>query len=389
MRDRILIISASFLRSLATGFIGVSLAIYLSKHNFSVERIGIIVSAGLFGATVASLFTTYFADAFGRRRALIFLSLIAAFGGLVFSLSHSYGVLIAASFVGMLNGMGCDRGSLLIIETAILPKTASDFNRTLVFAWYTALQDAGLAIGGLALAMADHISLRTLLIFYSTAFIISGGIYLFLSPSIEVPRERTLRRISRKSRKTIVKISVLFFIDAIAGGFLATALLSYFFHEKFSASATAIGILFFLARLLNALSHFGAAWLARRIGLINTMVFTHIPSSIVLATVVFTPVFFVAAFLFLLREALVEMDVPTRQSYVMAVVEPHERTFASGVTNIVRMCGWAVAPMFAGLFMAKISIITPVLIGALLKIGYDILLYVWFHQTKPPEEINV
>jgi predicted MFS family arabinose efflux permease len=147
-----------------------------------------------------------------------------------------------------------------------------------------------------------------------------------------------------------------------------------------------LGPLFFGARLANALSHLAAAWLARRIGLVNTMVFTHVPSSLLLVTVAYAPSFPVAAALFLLREGLVEMDVPTRQSYVMAMVRPEERTFASGVTNLVRMGAWAVAPSFAGLFMSGLSLATPLYAGAGLKLAYDVLLFFSFRRLKPPEE---
>jgi predicted MFS family arabinose efflux permease len=182
------------------------------------------------------------------------------------------------------------------------------------------------------------------------------------------------------------KISSLFGVDSLAGGFLTTALLAVFFYEQFGVSEAAIGLLFFGARVLNAVSHLGAAWLASRIGLVNTMVFTHIPSSLLLMTVPFSPTFPVAAALFLVREGLVEMDVPTRQSYVMAVVRAEERTFASGVTHLVRLVGWATAPAFAGLLMRGLSVGAPLFVGAAMKIAYDVLLYAAFRKQRPPEE---
>ncbi|MGH8453512.1 MAG: MFS transporter, partial [Nevskiales bacterium] len=166
-------------------------------------------------------------------------------------------------------------------------------------------------------------------------------------------------------------------------------LVAYWFFQRFGAGEETMGLLFFGARGLNALSHFGAAWLAARIGLVNTMVFTHIPSSLLLATVAFAPNFTLAAILFLLREGLVEMDVPTRQSYVMAVVRPEERTFASGVTHLVRLAAWAVAPAFAGLLMQGGSLALPLIIGAAMKIAYDLMLYAAFRNMKPPEERSV
>ena len=210
--------------------------------------------------------------------------------------------------------------------------------------------------------------------------------YSRLSRAIESGHVETRRRVTPQSRRTLAKISGLFAIDSVAGGFLTTALLAYFFYERFGVDASEIGVLFFIARLANAGSHFAAAWLARRIGLVNTMVFTHIPSSVLLLTVPFMPNFETAAILFLLRESLVEMDVPTRQSYVMAVVRPEERTVASGVTHLVRLAGWAVAPAFAGMLMATRSLALPIYVGAAMKIFYDLALWRAFRNVRPPEE---
>ncbi|MGH8562056.1 MAG: MFS transporter, partial [Nevskiales bacterium] len=196
-------------------------------------------------------------------------------------------------------------------------------------------------------------------------------------------------RITPQTRKTLWKISSLFAVDSLAGGFLTAALLALFFYERFGVGIATVGLLFFAARAAHAGSHLAAAWLARRIGLVNTMVFTHIPSSLLLATVAFAPNFTLAAILFLLREGLVEMDVPTRQSYVMAVVRPEERTFASGVTHLVRLAAWAVAPAFAGLLMQGGSLALPLIIGAAMKIAYDLMLYAAFRNMKPPEERSV
>jgi sugar phosphate permease len=210
--------------------------------------------------------------------------------------------------------------------------------------------------------------------------------YARLSPAIETRRVQLATRVTPATRSTLAKICGLFAIDAVAGGFLTTALLSFFFYERFGVDLAAIGVLFFIARVANAFSHLGAAWLAKRIGLVNTMVFTHIPSSILLLTVPFMPNFTTAAILFLLRESLVEMDVPTRQSYVMAVVRPEERTFASGVTHLVRLAGWAFAPAFAGMLMSGASLAVPLYIGAGMKIFYDLALWRAFRGVAPPEE---
>ena len=182
------------------------------------------------------------------------------------------------------------------------------------------------------------------------------------------------------------RIAFLFLIDAIGGGFLGSALLSYFFAQQFAVSAATLALLFAAGRSLAAFSHLGAAWLAARIGLVNTMVWTHVPSSLILFTIGVAPDFTIAAVLFLVREALNEMDVPTRQSYVMAVVQPEERLATAGVTNLVRACGWAIAPVFAGLLMQTGSLAAPLYCGASLKILYDVLLWRDFRRLKPPEE---
>ncbi|MGH8529377.1 MAG: MFS transporter [Nevskiales bacterium] len=396
MSDRLVLYVAAFLRALATGMIGVLIGIYLAKRGFEPGETGIVVSAGLAGAAVAAVIVTFAGDRIGRKRSLLALSLIGAAGGIAVATSASFTVVLAAAFAGMINGMGRDRGAALILDQAILPATVSDAERTRVFAWYNVLQDIGHAIGGLAaglpallngLAGWDEISaLHTAVLVYAGLLAGTALIYGGLSAATETRREIRPARVSPQTRRTLWKISSLFALDSLAGGFLTAALLAFFFYERFGVSIATVGALFFAARIANAGSHLAAAWLARRIGLVNTMVFTHIPSSLLLASVAFAPNFTVAAILFLLREGLVEMDVPTRQSYVMAVVRPEERSFASGVTHLVRLGAWAVAPAFAGLLMQGTSLAMPLLIGAGMKIAYDLLLYIAFRQQKPPEE---
>ncbi len=297
----------------------------------------------------------------------------------------------------MLNGMGRDRGAALVIEQAMLPSTTTPAERTQVFAWYNVAQDIGHALGSLlaglstllvAWNVADSLGAhRATMLVAAVLTLAPLPLYLGLGESVEAPSSGAVRRrLSPESRSLLVRISALFAVDSLAGGLLATSLLSWFFFERFGASEATIGALFFGARLLNAVSHLGAAWLARRIGLVNTMVFTHIPSSLLLVTVAYAPTFPIAAALFLLREGLVEMDVPTRQSYVLAVVRPEEATVASGVTSLVRMAAWAVGPAVAGVFMQSASLMTPLVVGAAMKIGYDVLLWRAFRAVRPPEE---
>ena len=395
-RDRRVIYAAAFLRALATGMVGVLIGIYLAKLDFDPGAIGTVVAAGLGGAALAALAVTLAGDRMGHRRTQIVLSLLGAAGGLVAVTASEWGVIAAAAFVGMLNGMGRDRGPSLIIDQAILPATTTDAGRTTAFAWYNVLQDAGHAIGGLlavlpallrtGFGLEEMVAFRFTLVGYAGVLLATAVVYAGLSSAIERPRAEARVRVSSQSRRMLWKISSLFAVDSLAGGFLTSALLAFFFYERFGAGEAAVGLLFFGARLANAGSHLGAAWLAKRIGLVNTMVFTHIPSSLLLLTVPFAPNFLAAALIFLVREGLVEMDVPTRQSYVMAVVRPEERTFASGVTHLVRLGSWAVAPAFAGLLMRTFALGAPLFVGAGMKIGYDLLLYAAFRRHRPPEE---
>src|SRR6266850_1990793 len=316
----------------------------------------------------AALVVTLIGDDMGRKRSLLVLSLLAACGGLGFALTAHPFAAGAAAFLGMVNGMGRDRGASLILDQVILPATVDDAGRTQAFAWYNVLQDIGHALGALlaglpallrSLGVADIASFRAGVGVYAVLMLVTAGLYLGLSPRVERPLGLPKTKVSPETRRVLWRI-------AVGEGIL--------------------GPLFFGARIFNAVSHLGAAWLSRRIGLVNTMVFTHVPSSLLLVTVAFAPTFPVAAILFLLREGLVEMDVPTRQSYVMAVVRPEERTLASGVTHLVRVGAWAVAPAFAGWFMGGLSLMTPLVIGSCMKVVYDILLYAAFRRTRLPEE---
>lgn len=391
--DNRLIYTAAFLRALATGMAGVLLGLHLGRLGFDAALLGVTISAGLVGATLALLLVSLRGDRLGRRRMLAMLALLGAGGGLILALAPGGAVvpIVAAAFLGMVNGMGRDRGAALVLEQAILPATTGDAGRTGVFARYNMAMDVGHALGALLAALPallgdDAAAYRGAFLLYAVLMAAGAPLYLRLSTAAEAPARTEHVVLSPQSRRILWRISALFAIDSIAGGFLGSALLSWFFFERFAVSATWIAALFFAARVLNAFSHLAAAWLASRIGLVNTMVFTHIPSSLLLASVTFAPNFPVAAFLFLLREGLVEMDVPTRQSYVMAMVAPEERTFASGVTHLVRIGGWAVAPAFAGWLMQAVTLGVPLFIGAGMKIAYDLLLWREFRAIKPPEE---
>jgi MFS family permease len=399
-RDALLIYAAGFVRAAAVSLVGVTLAIHLADVGFSATEIGLLIGVGLAGSSVATVIVSLRGDAWGRQRVLIALAFLSASGYLALAAGATVAALVPFAFFGMLNGMGRDRGAASALDQAILPETVPDDRRTWALAWYNLVLDGGHALGALA-ATIPTILMRTTPLGSQAAHQLTflgctGGMllcvvpYLALSRGIEVGSgaSAALPRppVDPGSRRVITRLALLFGLDSIGGGFLNSALIAYWFFRQYGTSEADLALLFFAARVLNALSHVAAAWLARRLGLLNTMVWTHLPSSVFLIVAPASPNAALAAALFLAREALVEMDVPTRQSYVMAVVKPTERTFASGVTNVTRNVAWAIGPSFAGLIMQHVALAGPLVIGGVLKIGYDLLLYRAFRHVRPPEE---
>lgn len=397
-RDARLIYGAAFVRSATVSLVGVTLAIHLADLGFTATQIGLLIGVGLAGSSLATVVVSVRGDTWGRRRVLVGLTLLSAMGYVALAAFTSATALVPLALVGMLNGMGRDRGATSALEQAILPETVPDNRRTWALAWYNVVLDCGHAIGALG-AVAPTIVMGALALGPTVAHQLTYGLcggamllcivpYLGLTGHIEVATVPASRRppIEARSRRVITRLALLFGLDSIGGGFLNAALISYWFFRQYGTSEADLAILFFAARVLNAVSHVGAAWLARRIGLLNTMVWTHLPSSLLLIAAPAAPTAPIAATLFLAREALVEMDVPTRQSYVMAVVRPTERALASGVTNVTRNVAWAVGPSFAGVVMQHVALAGPLVIGGALKIVYDLLLYRAFRNVRPPEE---
>jgi MFS family permease len=426
-RDAALIGVAAFVRSTTIGVTGVTLAIYLAALGLTATAVGVIVGAGLAGAATATLAQSVCADRIGRRRTLIALAILTSLGFVAIALTRTSGLMTLApiAFFGMLNGMGRDRGAAAALDQAILPGTTSEDRRTWMLAWYNLSLDAGHALGALGgaapsvlsrlLGMSALDSHRVTFLVCAGAVAASIACYALLTESVELkhrtevlchtrpaqaetPVEQNFSSVhhaqshehaqlhAQRTHALITRLTLLFGLDSIGGGFLNTSLVAYWFFERFAMSEGRVALLFFAARVLNAASHVAAAWLAKRIGLVNTMVATHLPSSLFVMLVPVAPSAAVASALFLAREALVEMDVPTRQSYLMAIVRPEERTLASGVTSVTRNLGWAVGPSLAGVLMQQVALSAPLYVGSALKIAYDLILYRSFRNIRPPEE---
>ena len=395
-RVRRTLYTAAFLRALAIGMMAVLIGLYCARLGFTATQIGVVLSAALWGAALATLLTMLAGSRLQERALLVTLSALPVLGCALLIATDAFPVIAAAAFVGMFNVNGRDRGAIPILEQAMFPATTTDADRTRVFAWYNVLLDLGYAAGGLlaglptllemAAGLAPLAAMKAALVLFCALYLASAVLYARLPARVGEAVPSRLRDLSPASRPIIAKISALFFVDAFAGGFIGSAIFAYWFSERFGATAATVAVLFSAGRLLSAASHIAAAWLAKRIGLINTMVYTHIPSSVLLFTIVVADDLAWAAFFFLLREALNEMDVPTRQSYVMAVVKPAERLAAAGVTNLVRSGGWALAPMFAGALMQSAGLGVPLVLAGIAKIGYDLALWREFRRVKPPEE---
>ncbi len=400
VRELSLIYVAAFVRAFGIGLLGVVLGVYLFREGFDTARIGFVLAAGLIGITLATAVIGFRGDQIGRRKSLVILAALGCVGALGLATAHSFMMLLPVAIIGMLNGMGTDRSAIFALEQAIIPGLVTDRNRTWALSWYNVLLDTGGALGALAGAIPLIIQARAgvdLSVAYRVVFagyaalqIVTAGLYSLLPKTIEVPvidiAPAGTQVISREAKSVVKRLAALFTLDSFGGGFLGDALVSYWFFRRFGLNEKELGVLFFVVHLLNAASHLGAAWLSKRIGLVKTMVFTHLPSSLFLIAVPFAPSIKIAVVLFLLRESLVEMDVPTRQSYVAAVVSPHERTYASSITNLTRTVAWAAASSLAGILMQGLSFSTPLVLGGSFKIAYDVLLYGAFRHLKPPEE---
>ena len=395
-----ILFSTRIIRLFCYGFLSVILALYLIEIGLNEKQIGLLFTLTLVGDAVITLWLTTSADRFGRKKTLIVGSILMAGAGLVFVLTRNYVILILAAILGVISPADKDIGPFLSVEQSSLTHLIPNANRTQVFAWYNLAGSFASALGALAggwLAQFLQIDGQTALQAYRLILIgyMLGGLVLFLlflnlSSAIEAAIKPNAARLVlglHKSRNIVIKLSSLFSLDAFAGGLIVQSLIAYWFYVRFAVNEGILGSIFFGANILAGVSALLAARIAKRFGLINTMVFTHIPSNIMLMFVPLMPTLPLAIGLFLLRFSISQMDVPTRQSYTMAVVDPDERSAASGVTAIARSVGAAISPSLTGFFLATPALLgLPFLLSGGLKIIYDLLLYREFRALKPPEE---
>jgi MFS family permease len=385
------------LRTFAYGYLATVVGLYLDKLGFTPTQIGLVLTSAIAGSAAMTVFWSIVADRFGRRRTVATMAVLMAVGGLVFAFTDSFAMLVVAGLTGTISATNSEVGVFQTVEQAILPQTAPDDRRTWLFAIYNTVASFAGAFGSLfsatvgvfaALGLSGPDAYRPLFILYALIGLVNFAVFVSLSDRVELAHVEGERRFVgiHRSRGTVAKLSALFGLDAFAGALVVQSLVAYWFFLRWQLDPTALAVIFFWTGVLSGLSLLAAGWLATRIGLLNTMVFTHLPSNVLLLLVPLAPTAASAVAVFLIRMSLSQMDVPTRQSYAMAVVDPDERTATAGITNVARTTASAVAPTFTGIAFAAAALSVPFFVAGALKIVYDTLVYVTFRHVHPPEE---
>jgi MFS family permease len=400
-RDARLLFATRGLRMFGYGLVSVVLVLYLASLGLGDGSIGLLLALTLLGDAAISLWLTTHADAIGRRRVLVAGSLLMVAAGAVFASTDAVVVLAVAAVIGVISPSGHEVGPFLAVEQASLSHAVPDRERTRVFAWFNLVGSLATAGGALAGGVAAGLLIasgsvpadayRAVILGYAALGLALAGLFTRVSPAVEVatvPDASVVRRLGlHRSQRTVARLSALFALDAFGGGFVVQALVAYWFSVRFGASPALIGGILFVANLLAAASALLAARIAARIGLVRTMVYTHLPSNVLLILVPFMPTLPLAALVLLARYSISQMDVPTRQSYTIAVVDPDERSAAAGVTGIARSVGAALAPIVATPLVGAAALAgLPFVIGGGIKIAYDLLLFRSFRGLPAPEE---
>lgn len=403
--DTRLLFATRIVRMFSYGLLAVILALYLSAAGLSDAEIGLLLTLTLLGDTLISLWITTRADRFGRKRMLLIGSVLMIFAGVLFAFTRDFYLLLFAATIGVISPSGNEVGPFLAIEQSALAQTLPAEKRTQVFAWYQLAGSLATALGSLAgggLAeilqngsMAPLSSYRVIILIYAAFGLTLGVLFNFVSPQVEIPEnENGGAKVNLlglgKSSKTVLRLAALFSVDAFAGGFVVQSIVAYWFHVRYGVNPATLGAIFFGANIFAGISALSAAWIAKKVGLLNTMVFTHVPSNILLILVPLMPNLPLAITMLLLRFSISQMDVPTRQSYTLAVVSPEERSSAAGVTGIARTLGASLAPVFAAPLIGIPAFSgLPFIISGVLKLVYDFSLFHSFKTIKPPEEQTV
>jgi MFS family permease len=390
--DILLLLVARGIRGFGDGFAAIVLPAYLLAIGFGTVEIGIVAAASLLGSALLTLGVGVVAPRSELRHLLIAGAVLMAATGFMLNVEDLL-LIVVVAFIGTVNPSGGDVGMLVPLEQTVLARDAPDHKRTRVFARYSLIGAMSTAAGALSAAVPDVLvtagigrvtAFKLMFCFYGVLGLLAAALYRRVQPSHAEQRHASTPL--GPSRGMVYKLAALFSLDAFAGGFVVQSLLALWLFKRFGISLSAASLFFFWTSVLSALSYPLASWLARRIGLVNTMVFTHIPSSVCLIAAAFAPSLTWVLGLLLLRSALSQMDVPTRTSYVMAVVTPAERAAAASVTAVPRSLASSISPALAGVLFGPAFSGLPLILCGTLKIVYDLALLYTCRHVKPPEE---
>jgi len=387
------------LRTFAYGYLAVILGLYLDKLGMGPVQVGLIFTSAIAGSAMMTVFWSLIADRYGRRRTVATMALLMAVGGIAFAVASDFWWLLLGAFTGTISATSSEVGVFQTVEQAVLPQTAPDEKRTWLFSIYNMAANFAGALGSLAAASVGFFAslglsgadpYRPLFVLYALVGLVNLAIFATLTDRVELVHVEGERRFLgvHRSGGTVAKLSVLFGLDAFAGGFVVQSIVAYWFFLRWGLEPATLAVIFFWVGILSGLSLLAAGWLAERFGLLNTMVFSHLPSQVLLVLVPLAPTAPLAVALYLARMSMSQMDVPTRQSYAMAVVDPDERTATAGITNVARTTATALSPTFAGMAFSAAALGVPFFIGGALKIVYDVAIYFTFRGVHPPEEAD-
>ncbi|MBY3473617.1 MFS transporter [Rhizobium laguerreae] len=392
------ILIARILRSAAYGALATVLSIHLERIGLEALEVGAVLTSALVGSLAANIIWSLTADRFGRRRTVVVMALVMAVSGFIFAVTNEVWLLVITAFAGTISATASEVGPFQSIDQAILPQVVSPAHRTWAFSIYNMAAYIAAAIGSLLAGFAGSSMLPGILgdglqivfVAYGLAGIANALLFGILSPAVELSRvDGASRYIGLERSKAVVfKLSALFAIDAFAGGLVVQSVVAYWFHLRWDLDLMSLGSVFFAVNLVAGLSMLLAPVLAERIGLLNTMVWTHIPSNIMLMLVPLAPSVEIAIALFVGRMLVSQMDVPARQSYMMAIVDPAERVPAAGITNVARAAASAISPVISTAAFASASLGLPFVVAGAMKIGYDLIIWQTFRNVRPKEEIE-
>jgi MFS family permease len=395
--DGKILLITKFLRTLAFGYLSVALPFYLGDIlNLPELTRGVFFTTALVGGVAFTLMGGFVANRWGRRNSLSLFALLVIMSGILMVASTNPAITFLAVFIGSIGVNATETGPFASLEQAIIPQTTDEKNRTYAFSIYNLLGYAGASfgslLGGVPTILRDYFGFvaingyRVLFASYAVTGLLTIIFYRSLSQKAEIKANQNRPLGLSKSKRTIAELSALFSIDAFGGGFVIQSIISDWFRTKYHASLSVAGAILFVSQMITAASFLVAGRLAKRMGLLNTMVFTHIPSNLLLIGVGLAPTFETSVAFLYARQTLSQMDVPTRQSFMLAIIEPEERNIATSITNVTRTIAATPSPSISGYLIQTALLAEPFLFAGLLKIVYDISIYFSFRNVKPPEE---